>query len=207
MCIRWSEKLLLVACWLWAWAACLAAVPSPAGDVLSPIPAAAYPRITSVEWESADLTAGGVALWPRSRSAAPAPARGQTPCRADAADRRCGWQSRDTGLSQRGNLQPPDRGGNGRVLFTVNLGDMLFGSVQVTAEIVAGGSPVSATSRVAAVGLRKRLDLAGPWSVAGIEVLPARRRCPKDWKMPALPGQIVQPGRLPVDEGFRVGLH
>jgi len=40
--------------------------------------------------------------------------------------------------------------------------------------------------------------------VAGTEVLPGEMpRRAKDWKAPALPARIVQPGRLPLDEGFR----
>jgi hypothetical protein len=115
-----------------------------------------------------------------------------------------------------GSRQTPGRSGEemfnrpiaaetAEVPFETSLGDMLFGTVQVEAEVVAGGLPVSsAASRAVAVGIRKRLDLAGPWNVAGTEVLPGEMpRRSKDWKPPALPARIVQPGRLPLDEGFR----
>ena len=97
--------------------------------------------------------------------------------------------------------------GTSEVPFEVPTGDMLFGTIQIQAELLpaGGGGPVSAAwSRPVRVGLRKRLDLAGEWNVTGIKVfegdVPMR---PKDWKPPAPPAKLTLPGRLPFDDGFR----
>jgi len=93
------------------------------------------------------------------------------------------------------------------VPFELSASSMLAGSIQVQAEVLAERDTVplaSATSTPVTVGVRKRLALAGDWSVAGLKVLegdvPMRR---KDWKAPMPPATTTVPGPLPFDDGFR----
>ena len=93
------------------------------------------------------------------------------------------------------------------IRFDLPAGDMLTGTMQVQAEVLVGkdAAPVSAAwSAPVQVGVRKRVDLAGDWTVASMKVLegdvPQR---PKDWKPPAPPAAVALPGRFPFDDGFR----
>ena len=97
--------------------------------------------------------------------------------------------------------------GSANVPFSIAAGDMLFGSLQVRAEVVVDrdSRPLSVGwSAPVRVGLRKRLGLGGRWAVTSAKVLegdvPHR---PKDWKLGALPATVELPGRLPFDRGFR----
>ena len=204
---RWSEKLFLIVSWLWIGAACLETAPGVAGEALSPTSAAAYPTIKCVEFERAYWAAGEVArgvvkfdLPPRLLPGAGLHVVVTRRIDVAGGGRETPWRRSEELIFNR-----PITAETAEAPFAVNLGDMLFGTVQVEAELVAGGVPVSAAaSRAATVGFRKRLDLAGSWDVAGMEILPGEMpRRSKDWKPAALPARIVQPGRLPSDEGFR----
>jgi len=97
--------------------------------------------------------------------------------------------------------------GTREIPFDLSAGGMLFGSLQVKAEVISGkDSPALSVvwSAPVQVGLRKRLDLGGDWALVSVKVLEGEvPRRPKDWKMSTPPATVALPGPFPFDDGFR----
>ncbi|HEY3321133.1 MAG TPA: hypothetical protein VGP72_11755 [Planctomycetota bacterium] len=91
--------------------------------------------------------------------------------------------------------------------FELTTKGMLTGRLRVLAELLEGKNGPClemAWGPVINVGVRRRVDLAGDWSVVKIDpLLGDVRERPKNWVPPTPPATIVQPGPLPFDAGFR----
>jgi len=105
------------------------------------------------------------------------------------------------------NRPAGEKAGPAEFPFELATQGMLEGQLRVQAELLenkAGPALAAAWSAPVQVGVRQRVDLSGVWTVVKVEPFegeaPGR---PKNWKPPAPPATIVQPGPFPFDEGFR----
>jgi hypothetical protein len=95
------------------------------------------------------------------------------------------------------------------VPFAIETKDLLVGSLRIKAELslANAAAPLAmAWSEPVAVGVRKRLSLAGDWTVAEVKVWEPGGPVPErvdNWKLGATPKTVALPGGLPFDAGFR----
>jgi len=182
----------------------------PAAERPAVVPAAppVTPAIQAVELDTAYVAAGGVVhgrvrLDVPSQNLRVAASLCVTALRdADVVDGK-----KPAGRRTEELLTKPVSAGMTEVKFDLATGDMLVGTMQVRAELVAGRDApalAAAWSAPVRVGVRKRIDLGGEWTVAGVKIwegdVPQR---PKDWKPQPPPATVAVPGRFPFDEGWR----
>lgn len=101
----------------------------------------------------------------------------------------------------------PVPAGIAKVPVDLNSDGILFGSLQVKAELLAEGNPVAVSTAWSApveVGVRPRISLAGAWEVVKTEPLEYEHKGrPKTWKAPPFDAPVTLPGAVTQDAWYR----